>query len=197
MIQSETQRSVIHPVASASTSARWYAVQTRSRFEKVVQAALQSEGVEHYLALFQEVHQWKDRKKMVELPLFSGYIFVRFDNHVDAVRLRVLHTVGVTRILGSNGIIDPIPDQQIESLRQLLRSKNRCYPHPFIREGAWVRVRRGVLAGLEGRLIRVKNETRLILSVDLLSQSVATEVDARDVEPVPEYRLGVNVMGVT
>src|SRR5229473_2703238 len=82
--------------------ARWYAVQTRSRFEKAVRAELSAWGIDHYLATFQDVHQWKDRKKVVEVPLFSGYIFVRLQ-HIEAVRLQVLKTNGVVRILGVGG----------------------------------------------------------------------------------------------
>lgn len=175
------------PILEGSVAARWYAVQTRSRFEQVVRAELSVKGVENYFATYQELHQWKDRKKLVEVPLFSGYVFVRFQDEDEAL-LQILRTTGVVRILGAAGI-EPIPDEEIDSIRRLLRSANRCFPHPFIREGAWVRVRRGVLAGIEGRLVRVKSQARLVLSVDLLSQSVATEVDARDVEPAREPQL--------
>ena len=174
-------------VPAAFQAERWYAVQTRSRFEKVVRADFAGRGIEHYLATFEDVHQWKDRKKVVELPLFSGYIFVRLED-TEAARLQVLRTNGVVRILGSSGVMEPIPDREIDAIRQLLSSGKRCYSHPFIREGAWVRVRRGPLAGIEGRLVRVKNQTRLVLSVELLSQSVATEVDAWDVQPASEPR---------
>jgi len=169
-------------MSDSLTKARWYAVQTRSRFEKAVRAELSAWGIDHYLATFQDVHQWKDRKKVVEVPLFSGYIFVRFQD-IEA-RLQVLKTNGVVRILGVSGRMEPVPDFEIDSIRQLLASGKRCYPHPFIREGSWVRMRRGPLAGVEGRLIRVKSQTRLVLSVELLSQSVATEVDASDVETI-------------
>jgi transcription antitermination factor NusG len=175
------------PILEGAIAARWYAVQTRSRFEQVVRAELSVKGVENYFATYQELHQWKDRKKLVEVPLFSGYVFARFQDEDEAL-LQVLRTTGVVRILGAGGI-EPIPDEEIDSIRRLLRSGNRCFPHPFIREGAWVRVRRGVLAGIEGRLVRVKSQARLVLSVELLSQSVATEVDARDVEPARELQL--------
>jgi transcription antitermination factor NusG len=166
---------------------RWYAVQTRSRFEKAVRAELSAWGINQYLATFQDVHQWKDRKKVVEVPLFSGYIFVRLQD-IESARLQVLKTNGVVRILGIGGQIEPIPDFEIDSIRQLLASGKQCYPHPFVREGSWVRMRHGPLAGVEGHLIRVKSQTRLVLSIQLLSQSVATEVDAWDVEPIRERR---------
>ena len=176
------------PVPVGGQSRRWYAIQTRSRFEKIVSADLALKGIDHYLATAQAINHWKDRKKLVELPLFPGYVFVRFQDE-EVERLRVLRTVGVVRILGSNGGVEPIPDREIDSLRQLLLSGKPSFGHPFLREGSWVRVRKGALAGVEGRLTRVKKQCRLVLSVDLLSQSVATEVDAWEVEPAPEPRL--------
>lgn len=174
-------------ISDGVTIARWYAVQTRSRFEKTVRGELSRWGIDHYLATFQDVHQWKDRKKVVEVPLFSGYVFVRLED-TEAARLQVLKTNGVVRILGVGGRMEPVPDFEIDSIRQLLASGTRCYPHPFIREGSWVRMRRGPLAGVEGRLIRVKSQTRLVLSIELLSQAVATEVDASDVETIRKRR---------
>jgi len=190
LLQVESDK-VSTPIANGFAVERWYAVQTRSRFEKVVRAELASRDIGHYLATFEDVHQWKDRKKVVELPLFSGYIFVRLEN-TEAARLPVLRTNGVVRILGSGGIIEPIPDVEIEAIQRMLASGKRCYQQPFVREGVWVRVRRGPLAGIEGRMLRVKSQARLVVSVELLSQSVATEVDVRDVEAVQERPLRSN-----
>jgi transcription antitermination factor NusG len=165
----------------------WYAVQTRSRFEKAVRTELTCRGIENYLPEFAEIHQWKDRKKTVTLPLFPGYVFARFEELGDT-RLEVLRTHGVVRILGNGSAIEPILYTEIASIQKLLRSGNHFYPYPFVRKGSWVRVRRGPLCGLEGRLIQIKSETRLVLSVDLLSRSVATEVYAQDIEPARDPR---------
>lgn len=171
----------------AELPASWYAIQTRSRFEKAVRTELMSRGIENYLAEFTEVHQWKDRKKEVAMPLFPGYVFAHFQETGKA-RLEILRTNGVVRILGVSSAIEPIPDREIESIRQLLLSGKQCYPYPFAQEGAWIRVRRGPLTGAEGRLVQIKSQTRLVLSINLLSRSVATEVDARDVEPARDPR---------
>jgi len=158
----------------------WYAVFTRSHFEKKLASELTAKGVENYVPLFQELHQWKDRKKLVELPVFPSYVFAHFVD-TGAQRLQILKCPGTVRILGIEGRLEPIPELEIESIRRLLSADVPCFAHPFLKEGAWVRVKRGSLKGLEGLLVRVKNKTRLVLSVTLLSQAVATEIDIHDV----------------
>jgi len=162
-------------------SIHWYAVRTRSNYEKRVSSRLTEKGFENYLPVFREMHQWKDRKKTVELPVFPGYLFTRLADSSES-RLAVLRTEGTVCILGQGEAIEPVRDQEIENLQRLLNGQGRCLAHPLIREGSWVRVRRGPLKNLEGLLVRVKNQTRLVLSITLLSQSVSTEVAARDVE---------------
>lgn len=156
-------------------------MRTRSNYEKRVSACLTEKGFETYLPLFVEAHQWKDRKKVVELPIFPGYTFARIAEGNEH-RLAVLRTEGTLRILGQGDRIEPIPEEEIESLRKMLSRGSDCLVHPLLREGCWVRVRRGPLKNLEGLLVRAKKQTRLVLSITLLSQSVSTEVDAIDVE---------------
>jgi transcription antitermination factor NusG len=159
----------------------WYAIHTRSNYEKRISSVFTEIGIENYLPSFREVHVWKDRKKVVEVPVFPGYLFLRIED-CSASRLQVARTEGVARILGPGEKIEAIPEEQIEGLRLLLSGGARCMAHPLLREGSRVRVKRGPLRNLEGLLARVKNQTRLVISISLLSQSVSTEVDARDVE---------------
>lgn len=159
----------------------WYALYTRSNFEKRVAVELAAKRVENYLPLVEQVHQWKDRRKRVEVPVFPGYVFVRLEDSHTA-RLEVLRTAGCVRILGQGDRIEPVPEPEIESIRRLLKARVPCFAHPFLKEGAWVRVKSGPLREIEGLLVRVKSKTRLVLSVALLSQSVATEIDVADVE---------------
>jgi len=162
---------------------QWYAIQTRSRFEKVVDAGLQAKGFESYLPLSREVHLWKDRKKTVESPLFPGYVFARFAG-VATERIRVAQTHGIARILGDGDTITPIDQKEIEAVQRLVASLDHM-PHPHLCEGVRVRVRRGPLCDLEGFLVRVKNSTRLVISINLIAQSVATEIDIDDVTVLP------------
>jgi transcription antitermination factor NusG len=161
----------------------WYAIQSRSNFEKRIAGELAAKGIESYLPCYEEVHHWKDRQKKIQSPLFSGYVFARFGDS-PRHRLVVLQTSGVVRILGYGGAIEPVPDYEIEAVRTLLNSQVPYFAHPFLREGAQVRVRHGALAGLIGILVRLKSRARLVISVNLLSQSVAAEVDAQSVELV-------------
>lgn len=162
---------------------RWYAVHTRSRFEKKVKDELSAKGIEAYLPLVEEPHQWKDRQRMVQTPIFSGYVFVHMQNR-PASRLQILTTAGTVRILGQGGGIEAIPDAQIESIRSVLASGTPFVHHPFLRCGAWVRVKSGAFAGVEGILTMVRNKTRLVLSVEMLCQSIAVEIDAARVEVI-------------
>ena len=168
---------------------RWYAVHTRSNFERRVTSELTSKGMECFLPAVGELHQWKDRQKRVELPLFPGYAFVRMENS-DKMRLQVLQTNGAVRILGYGAEREPIPDQEISAIRTLIASKVPFLTQPFLREGAWVRVVRGPLRNVEGLLLQVKKQTRLVVSINLLSRSISTEIDIHDAEAVrrPEAR---------
>jgi transcription antitermination factor NusG len=161
----------------------WYAVRTRSNFERRAADEVSAKGIETYLPAFREVSRWTDRKKVIERPLFAGYLFARFVDSGPA-RLSVLKTPGVVRILGTGGSIEAVPQGEIEAIRKMLSANISCFAHPFLREGNRVRIRNGALKGVEGLLVRFKNQHRLVLSVELLCQSVAMEVDIRDVEPV-------------
>lgn len=164
-----------------SSPRSWYAVHVRSNFEKRVASELTAKGLESYLPAVTETHNWKDRKKKIDVPLFPGYVFTRLCD-TPASRLSVLRTAGAARILGCQESIEAIPDAEIESIQRLLSANIPLLIHPLLREGSFVRILRGPLKDLEGMLVRIKSQTRLVLSVELLSRSVSTEVDVRDVE---------------
>ena len=154
----------------------WYALHTRSNFEHRVAAEISGRGIECYLPSYEEEHQWKDRRKKVTLPLFPGYLFVHMRD-LAAERLPVVTAQGVVRIVGG------VPEMEVHTVKRILEARLACYGHPFLRAGMRVRIKRGPLAGLEGFLVRVKNRARLVITVNLIAQSVATEVDIADVEP--------------
>lgn len=160
----------------------WYAIYTRSRHEKVVLAQLQRKGIETFLPVREVLSQWKDRKRKIELPLFTGYVFARVD--MAQRRLDILKVPGVARIVGFNNHPEPIPDEQLDAVQKLVQTTIKYDPYPYVGVGQRVEVRRGALAGIRGILIRKTNQFKFILSVDLVRQSVGLEIDGSDVEPV-------------
>ena len=161
----------------------WYAVQTRSRHEKVVAHRLQEQGVATYLPLVTEVHRWSDRKKTVELPLFSCYLFARL-LPTNEDRLRVLTLDGVLHLVGSGRQGTPIPDEQISTVRALVEGQLPVSAYPFLKIGQRVRIRSGALSGVEGILVSRNGNRTLVVSVDAIQRSLAVHIEGYDVEPV-------------
>ena len=159
---------------------QWYALHTRARHEKVVEQRLQERGVQTFLPLVTEIHRWSDRKKKVQLPLFSGYLFVKLlRSKVD--RLRVLRTDGVFDIVGNRGEGTPIPDAQIEAVRTLVEGVRPWCSYPFLKVGQRVRIRSGALEGLEGILLSRSGDQTLVISVDAIQRSLAVRVQGYEV----------------
>ena len=160
----------------------WYALYTRAQHEKVVAQALASKGFEILLPLYRAVHRWKDRTKELALPLFPGYVFIQ--GGLDR-RLEIVSTPGLHNLVMVGGRPAPIPGVEIEAVKRGALECACVEPHPFLKSGDWVRVKHGPLEGIEGVLVRKKNQFRLVLSVRLLQQAVAVEVDASMVERAP------------
>ncbi len=160
----------------ATEEPNWYAVHTVARHEKRVAQQLQEAGVVNFLPLMQQIRQWSDRRMAVEVPLFSCYAFVRMAQTAQE-RLRVLRTPGVLSFVGSERVGTPIPSQEIENLQKAIREKLPCAVHPFVQAGKRVRIRGGVLNGLEGILMEQPGSKRLVVSVELLRKSVCIQVE--------------------
>ncbi len=158
----------------------WYAVYTVVRHEKSVNLALAERNIETFLPVREVVSQWTDRKKKVHLSLFPGYLFVSIslrDKYLD-----VLNTRGVVRVLGTNGVPSPVPLEQVDAVRRLLKSNVKYDPYPYFTQGKEVVVINGPFEGIRGRISGRRGEYRLILSVDIIRRSVAVEVDIKDVD---------------
>jgi transcription antitermination factor NusG len=163
--------------------ALWYAVTTKSRQEKVVASMLEYLEVPNFLPLINEERRWSDRKQIVAMPLFQGYVFVRI-NTSGEFQLRVLKVPGVVDFVRAGSGPLPIPDKEIEDVRAVLSHGVGCSPHPFLKAGDRVRVVRGPLAGIEGTLIRSGSQSKLVISIEMIQRSVAASVTESDVELV-------------
>ena len=159
----------------------WYGLHTRPRHEKIVVHRLEERGVTTFLPLVTEERRWSDRKKSVELPLFSCYVFAKFTpNRVD--RLRVLRVEGVFGLVGERGEGTPIPEDQIEAVRSLVQTQLPWSSHPFLKIGQRVRIRSGALNGLEGILVSRNGDRTLVISIDAIQRSMAVKVEGYEVE---------------
>ncbi len=165
---------------------QWFALWIRSRQEKTSATMLGALGIPHFLPLKSEVRQWSDRRQTVTVPLFSGYMFVRI-NSVRDRRLEVLKIPGIAGFVGNQTGPLPIPDQQIEDIRTVLETRVECATFPLLNEGDGVRVVRGPLAGVEGRLIRTNSSTRLSISIEMIHKSLLVSISRHDVELI-EHR---------
>ncbi|HMS83231.1 MAG TPA: UpxY family transcription antiterminator [Nitrospira sp.] len=161
-----------------SDNSHWYAVRTKSRHEKVVRDQLGKQGIEPLLPTVKRLSQWKDRKKEIEVPLFSGYCFARFSQRE---KVPVQKTNGVVEIVGHGSQPEPIPDSEIEALRRLMISVLPYDPHPYLHEGMRVEVVRGPLQGVQGILLRKEKRHRLVIGVHLIQQAAAVEISVSDV----------------
>lgn len=163
---------------AAGTLPAWYVICTMPRHEKQVAVQLSGRGIDHFLPLYEEVHRWKDRRTTVSLPLFPGYVFVRIP---IVERLRVQVIPGVLRFVGFGGLPIALSEREMGQLEQGLKTL-RAAPHPFLKVGQLVRLKSGPLTGFEGILERYRDKFHVVLSMDLIQQSVAVEVDVCDVE---------------
>jgi transcription antitermination factor NusG len=163
--------------------AQWYAIRTRSRHEKMVSDQLEKQGIENFLPLIKHSRQWSDRVKEVELPLFSGYTFVRVVLS-SPNRVRVLQTHGVAGFVGINGCGTAIPENQIEDIRTLLASDVPFEEQPFLRVGQRVRIRGGSLDGVEGILSAQNDDRSLVISLEPIQRSLSVRIQGYTVEPI-------------
>ena len=161
---------------------RWYALWTRSRHEQMVREHLDYKRIETFLPTVIRWRRWKDRKKKLGWPLFPGYCFARFDAR-DSLPVRTC--AGVVSIISIASKPAPIPDHEIEDIRQLVESKLAYAPCPLIYEGMMVEVWNGPLKGVVARLVRKGRNARLLLALELIGGAVSAEVDAADVRPLP------------
>jgi transcription antitermination factor NusG len=168
------------PVASKTISAaitegpQWFALVVKPRFDKAVAQALESKGYETLVPVYKKHHKYGSRSKHFELPLFPGYVCCRFDVQV---RLPIVTTPGVIRVLGVRNAPIPLSDGEINSLQTAIKSQIPVQPFPFVNAGQRVRINSGVLAGVEGIVLGAKGGLRLVLSITLLQRSVVLEID--------------------
>lgn len=168
-------------MAKDSASSAWFALQTKPTFEQTVSKALEMKGFTAFVPTYKEPREWSDRVKLLDVPLFPGYVFWRHDG---TRTLPALTTPGVRSIVSFGRVPAEIPDFEIESVRRFINSHLNVKPWPFLHLGQTVRVEKGPLAGVNGILQEFKGSYRVVVSISLLQRSIAAEVDGTWVRPL-------------
>jgi transcription antitermination factor NusG len=170
------------PAAPDRDERHWFAAYTCAKHEKIVTRHLVERSVESFLPEYESLRHWKDRKVKLRMPLFPGYVFVRL---ALSDRSRVLHVPSLVRLVGFSGQPSIVPDEEIRALQLIEAAGIQPQPYPYLHGGERVRIVRGPLEGVEGIVSRRKNKLRLVLSLDLITRSVAVEVDQTDIAIIP------------
>jgi transcription antitermination factor NusG len=167
------------PSAQNNSESAWYAVYTRHQHEKTVAQILTVKGFETFLPLYQSPRRWQDRVKLLSLPLFPCYVFLK--GGLER-RLAIATTPGIHAFVLSAGQPASISAVEIDAIRRAIESGSHVEPHPFLKTGEWVRVKSGPFEGIQGILVRKKSLYRLVLSVEMLGKAAAVEVNVTQVE---------------
>ena len=170
-------------MADSRSTNPWYALRVKSKFEAVAAAGLSGKGYEPFLPLYKAKRRWSDRVKELDLPLFPGYVFCRFD---ALTRLPILTTPGVLAVVGYGREPVALDESEIAAVQAIIASGLPAMPWPFLRTGNAVLIEQGPLSGLEGIVLSLKKECRLIVSVTMLQRSVGVEIDREWVRPIPQ-----------
>jgi transcription antitermination factor NusG len=180
-VDAKSGRTVVRAPIVGSIEAPWYAAYTCAKHEKRVAQLLEEHQIQSFLPTYQSVRRWKDRRKLLELPLFPSYVFVQMN---ATNRLALLRLPGVLGLVCFQGKPAPVEGTEIENLRHGMADRTVLHPHPYLKAGRKVRIRSGSMAGVEGLLVRKRDCTRVVLSISLLQRSVSVDIDEADVEPV-------------
>lgn len=165
------------------SSPRWYACYTRARHEKRVDEQLVGRGMETYLPALARERQWSDRRKVVEFPLFPGYVFARFS--LSALH-EVLSVPGVATVIRHNGVPSPIMDEELENVRRFVAALRETgqFPEPRpLQPGQPVRVLHGPFQGVEGVVVERRGRRRVLIGLKTIGQGMEIDIDGRNLEP--------------
>jgi transcription antitermination factor NusG len=170
---------------SVLSNQRWYVAYTRANHEKRVFDQLIARSLEACLPTYKSLRRWSDRSKVIEVPLFRGYVFIRIP---DRLFQPILMLPGVAHLVGSSSGPTPLSDAEVNALREAQNRKVELNPYPFMTKGMRVRVKRGAFQDREGFLLRTKDYCRVVISLPIISSSFVLEVDISDVEVVNSHR---------
>ena len=165
----------------------WYVLHTRSRFEKVVHEGLVKKAHDVFLPQIRTRSRRRDRRVILDVPLFPGYVFIRSNLHPNH-HLDILKTVGAVRLIGNKAVPVPVPDETIDSLKIMVSHESQIDNGNRLRKGDRVMVVRGPFTGVVGTFAQDRGAGRVVVHIEALGQYASVEVDEADIEAVPTAR---------
>lgn len=163
----------------------WYALHTKSRFENVVNEGLFKKSLEVFLPKIKVKSKRRDRKLMIQVPLFPGYLFVKTDLN-PYEHIEILKTAGAVRLVGNKDGPVSITDNTVESLRIMVTTEHPIATGNRFRKGDRVMVVEGPFAGVVGTFVRYRGRGRVIVDIEALGQFAGVDVSEDEVEKLPE-----------
>ena len=167
-----------------SDTNKWYVLHTKSRFENVVTDGLLNKAVTAFLPKVTVPSRRKDRRKMIQVPLFPGYVFVKSDLHPNH-HLDIVRTAGAVKLVGNNTGPLSVPDEAVDSIKIMVAGEQGVTTGYQFAKGDRVMVVDGPFSGVIGIFNRYGGNNRIVVHIEALGQFAAVEVDAEDVEKLP------------
>jgi len=159
----------------------WVAVHVCSNMERQVSLSLTERDYESFLPTYRARRKWCDRTVDLELPLFRGYLFCRWNNEN---RYPIVRIPGVIRLVGFGKMPACIDADEIAALQRVVNSEVTSMPWKFVRAGDKVRLTCGVLSGLEGVFVRASSHDYIVVNITLMNRAVAARVDPSQIMPL-------------
>jgi transcriptional antiterminator NusG len=163
---------------------QWYVLHTKSRHENVAHEGLLKKSLEVFLPRVKVRSTRRDRRAMIHIPLFPGYLFIKTDLHPHT-HLDIVKTAGVVRLIGTHQGPVPVPDDTIESLRIMVTAEMPIATGRRLQRGDWVRVINGPLTGVCGSFVRYRGQGRVVVNIEALGQFAGVDVLEEDIEILP------------
>jgi transcriptional antiterminator NusG len=164
---------------------QWYVLHTKSRFENVVNEGLLKKQIEVFLPKITVRSKRRDRRAMIRVPLFPGYVFVKTDLHPHH-HLEIVKTAGAVRLIGNRQGPIAVAEETIDSLQIMISSDHAITTGNSLQKGDKVMVVSGPLAGVVGTFVRYGGKGRVIVNVEALGQYAGVEVNEEDIEILPK-----------
>ena len=161
----------------------WYAVRTKSRHERVVAKQLELDQLEFFLPTVQQLRQWSDRTKSIDMPLFPGYVFARIPEF-PSKKVQVLRKAGVIGFVTNERGAVSVPDAELNAVRLLLANRIPHASHPYLKVGQRIRITDGVLCGVEGILVGLGSKNGLVVSIDVIQRSLVIQLQGYGVQVI-------------